>query len=41
MATARPTTGFPRPSEPFDNWAAAGLLILLGVIAALLLRKRG
>jgi hypothetical protein len=34
-------TGFPRPSELFDNWAAVGLLIALGVIAVLLLRKRG
>ncbi len=41
IATARPTTGFPRPSELFDNWAAVGLLIALGVIAVLLLRKRG
>ena len=40
IATARPTTGFPRPSELFDNWAAVGLLIALGVIAVLLLRKR-
>jgi hypothetical protein len=31
----------PRPSELFDNWAAVGLLIALGVIAVLLLRKRG
>jgi hypothetical protein len=41
IAPARPTTGFPRPSELFDNWAAVGLLIALGVIAVLLLRKRG
>ena len=41
IATARPATGFPRPSELFDNWAAVGLLIALGVIAVLLLRKRG
>jgi hypothetical protein len=41
IATARPTTGLPRPSELFDNWAAVGLLIALGVIAVLLLRKRG
>ena len=34
-------TGFPRPSELFDNWAAVGLLIALGVIAVLLLRRRG
>ncbi len=40
IATARPATGFPRPSELFDNWAAVGLLIALGVIAVLLLRKR-
>jgi hypothetical protein len=39
-AAARPSTGFPRPSELFDNWAAVGLLIALGVIAVLLLRKR-
>jgi len=30
-----------RPSELFDNWAAVGFLIALGVIAVLLLRKRG
>jgi hypothetical protein len=41
IATARPATGFPRPSELFDNWAAVGLIIALGVIAVLLLRKRG
>ena len=41
IATARPATGFPRPSELFDNWAAVGLLIALGVIAVLLLRRRG
>ena len=41
IATARATTGFPRPSELFDNWAAGGLLLALGVIAVLLLRKRG
>jgi hypothetical protein len=41
IATARPATGFPRPSELFDNWAAVGLLIALGVIAVLLMRKRG
>jgi hypothetical protein len=41
IASARPATGFPRPSELFDNWAAVGLLIALGVIAVLLLRKRG
>ena len=41
IAAARPATGFPRPSELFDNWAAVGLLIALGVIAVLLLRKRG
>ncbi len=41
IAAARPSTGFPRPSELFDNWAAVGLLIALGVIAVLLLRKRG
>jgi len=41
IALARPSTGFPRPSELFDNWAAVGLLIALGVIAVLLLRKRG
>jgi hypothetical protein len=41
IAAARATTGFPRPSELFDNWAAVGLLIALGVIAVLLLRKRG
>jgi hypothetical protein len=29
------------PFESFDNWAAVGLLIALGVIAVLLLRKRG
>lgn len=40
IATARPSAGFPRPSELFDNWAAVGLLIALGVIAVLLLRKR-
>ena len=40
IATARPATGFPRPSELFDNWAGVGLLIALGVIAVLLLRKR-
>jgi len=38
---APPSTGFPRPSELFDNWAAVGLLIALVVIAVLLLRKRG
>ncbi len=41
IASVRPATGFPRPSELFDNWAAVGLLIALGVIAVLLLRKRG
>jgi len=41
IASARPATGFPRPSELFDNWAAVGLLLALGVIAVLLLRKRG
>ena len=41
IASARPATGFPRPSELFDNWAAVGLLIALGVIAVLLLRRRG
>ena len=41
IAPARATTGLPRPSELFDNWAAVGLLIALGVIAVLLLRKRG
>jgi hypothetical protein len=40
IATAHPATGFPRPSELFDNWAAVGLLLALGVIAVLLLRKR-
>ncbi len=40
IAPARPSTGFPRPSELFDNWAAVGLLIALGAIAALLLRRR-
>ena len=41
ITPARPSAGFPRPSELFDNWAAVGLLIALGVIAVLLLRKRG
>jgi hypothetical protein len=40
IAPARPTTGFPRPSELFDNWAAVGLLIALSVISALLLRRK-
>jgi hypothetical protein len=40
-ALVRPSTDFPRPSELFDNWAAVGLLLALGVIAVLLLRKRG
>jgi hypothetical protein len=40
IAAARPAAGFPRPSELLDNWAAVGLLIALGVIAVLLLRKR-
>ena len=40
IASARPSTGFPRPSELFDNWAAVGLLIALGAIAVLLLRRR-
>ena len=40
ISIARSATGFPRPSELFDNWAAVGLLIALGVIAVLLLRKR-
>jgi hypothetical protein len=40
IAAGRPSTGFPRPSELFDNWAAVGLLIALGVIAVLLLRRR-
>ena len=39
-AVARPAADFPRPSELFDSWAAVGLLIALGVIAVLLLRKR-
>lgn len=40
IATARPSTGFPRPSELFDSWSAVGLLVALGVIAVVLLRKR-
>jgi len=40
ISTVRPSAGFPRPSELFDNWAAVGLLIALGVIAVLLLRRR-
>ena len=41
IAAARPATGFPRPSELFDNWAAVGLLMALGAIAVLLMRRRG
>ena len=41
IAAAPPSTGFPRPSELFDNWAAVGVTVALGVIAMLLLRKRG
>jgi hypothetical protein len=33
--------GFPRSSELIDNWASVDLLIVLGGIAELLLRKRG
>lgn len=36
-----PQSTIPRPSDLLDNWAAVGLLIALGVIAVLLLRKRG
>ena len=36
----QPASAIPRPSELFDNWTAVGLLISLGVIAVLLLRKR-
>lgn len=35
ISSARATTGFPRPSELFDNWAGGGL-----PIAVLLLQKR-
>jgi hypothetical protein len=41
ISTARPSAGLPRPSELFDNWVAVGLLIALGIIGVLLLRKRG
>ncbi len=41
IAAAHASPGFPRPSEVFDNWAAVGLLIALGIIGVLLLRKRG
>ena len=32
--------GLPHPSELFDNWAAVGLLLALGIIAVLLFRRR-
>jgi hypothetical protein len=40
-APVRPASAIPRPSELFDNWAAVGLLVALGVIVVLLLRRRG
>jgi hypothetical protein len=33
-------SAIPRPSELLDNWTAVGLLISLGVIVMLLMRKR-
>lgn len=39
-AAAHASSGFPRPSEVFDSWSAVGLLVALGVIIVLLLRKR-
>jgi hypothetical protein len=39
-AAARASSGFPRPSELFDNWTAVGLLIALGVFAVIFLRRK-
>lgn len=35
-----PQSTIPRPSDLLDNWSAVGLLIALGVISALLLRRK-
>jgi hypothetical protein len=37
---AKTASTIPRPSELFDNWTSIGLLISLGFIVVLLLRKR-